>query len=295
MQRHFRAVGASANACVRACLGWCSESPDGTTVRTPAPAPSNTAVHHRSRSSTAVLYRSRVSVRKSLSFPEEHPLYAVKASEVLGLGRMVHHETLRYAATGTLVEWEPAMDPLIFVSHQWSSFSEPDQERTQFELLVYMLRNLHLILDCSTRAESRSKHLHGHTRSLKELDWESAYVWLDLWSVPQERSALLEQRAAIRSIPAYVEQAAFLLVLAPPVQHRELEGMVDLASWGNRGWVRAPLSNPRRERTSECSSRSMLHSAVSSGSVFSSKTTASGSSPKCTLSRAATRSNSRGT
>ena len=256
MEKHVQELRARLTACTSTCVKSClvcfpcdkQQASNAATHDAKARRPRVTSNLHRPRASTCT-------VRKSLCFPEEFPLYAVKASDVVALDRMTSHETLQDAGTGVLVEWDASMGPLIFVSHQWAAFTEPDPDRTQFDLLVYMLNNLHLVTDMKASAPSRMIMQQG--RSLKELNWANAYVWLDLWSVPQERHALLDQRAAIRSIPAYVEQAAFLLVLAPPVQHRELRETVDLASWGNRGWVRAP-----QLESSPCALRQLAPSVV---------------------------------
>ena len=51
-------------------------------------------------------------------------------------------------------------------------------------------------------------------------------------------------RAMIRaanSIPAYIELSTHLLIVAPPVKHRETGKLCDFGSWLQRGWC-APSS-----------------------------------------------------
>ena len=52
---------------------------------------------------------------------------------------------------------------------------------------------------------------------------------------------LVEQlKAAVDSIPSYVERSAMMWILVPPCKHYDLEETIcDFNSWRNRGWVRA--------------------------------------------------------
>ena len=52
--------------------------------------------------------------------------------------------------------------------------------------------------------------------------------------------ALVEQlKAAVDSIPSYLERSALMWILVPPVEHRDLDGVIcDFNSWRSRGWCR---------------------------------------------------------
>ena len=41
---------------------------------------------------------------------------------------------------------------------------------------------------------------------------------------------------AANSIPAYIELSTHLLIVAPPVKHRETGKLCDFGSWLQRGW-----------------------------------------------------------
>ena len=66
-------------------------------------------------------------------------------------------------------------------------------------------------------------------------DSRGAWVWLDLWSIPQ-RCEPATQMLGIKSIPAYVEAACCMLCLVPPVMHQETRELCDVHSYSKRGW-----------------------------------------------------------
>ena len=62
-----------------------------------------------------------------------------------------------------------------------------------------------------------------------------------LMSVGDERVLkLVEQlKAAVDSIPSYVERSAMMWILVPPCKHHDLDGAIcDFNSWRDRGWCR---------------------------------------------------------
>ena len=67
-----------------------------------------------------------------------YPLYALPVRRVFELSRMIKHEELMEE----LVEWSPELGPLLFMSHQWTSFSEPDPTEKQFECVQQACFNL---------------------------------------------------------------------------------------------------------------------------------------------------------
>lgn len=46
-------------------------------------------------------------------------------------------------------------------------------------------------------------------------------------------------KAAVDSIPSYVERSSMMWILVPPCKHQDLEGTIcDFNSWRDRGWCR---------------------------------------------------------
>ena len=76
-------------------------------------------------------------------------------------------------------------------------------------------------------------------------------------SVDERIAALVGQlKAAVDSIPSYIERASMMWVLVPPVKHHSLhEQICDFASWRRRGWCRMEVRAPRRARTAAAAAR----------------------------------------
>lgn len=167
------------------------------------------------------------------------PIFAARASRIVTFNGFRVHEDMKDA--GDLVEWQDDMGILIFVSHQWTSFAHPDHTGSQFRLLTSML-DLSILTGMLTHCAGFDYHSEPtmeKTGSDKagELNLANIFVWLDYWSIAQKSKE--QQRAAIRSIPAYASSAAIMLVLAPAVNHGDTGELLGLASYRSRGWCRA--------------------------------------------------------
>jgi len=85
---------------------------------------------------------------------------------------------------------------IVFISHQWLSFSAPDdEEQTQFAAMK--------------RAVSR----------LAEETPQRTFVWVDYCSIPQSIPCV--QQLSINSLPAYVLVSDHLVICAPIATHVE--------------------------------------------------------------------------
>ena len=52
-------------------------------------------------------------------------------------------------------------------------------------------------------------------------------------------ATLVEQlKAAVDSIPSYIERSCMMWVVVPPCKHQNLDTICDFASWRRRGWCR---------------------------------------------------------
>ena len=169
--------------------------------------------------------------------PLYYPIYAVRIERVLELGGMVAHEAL-YAA-GDVREWVAERDgPLIFVSHQWTAFSEPDPTGTQFALLQGVLRNalrgrLESVVGAPfATVDDADGGVFGALLSAVN-DPRGAWIWLDYWSIPQHASPDVKM-LGIQSIPAFIEASTCMLCLVPRVAHRDTHEWCDAASYASR-------------------------------------------------------------
>ena len=158
------------------------------------------------------------------------PMLAVHSAAVLKMDRLHSHEDLK---GNVLKEWHSGDGPLIFISHQWTSYTQPDASGEQLALIQTALRKQ---LNGTATDESVGQ------REMRYLDhWHDtvcggAWIWLDYWSIPQLDSKA--KMRAIQSIPAYLEYSDAMATIAPPITHAETEQQCDYASYSRRGWCR---------------------------------------------------------
>jgi len=106
---------------------------------------------------------------------------------------------------------------VIFMSHQWTAFSEPDHTGEQYKGMVEAVDT---VIDQNN------------------WDVEDTYVWLDYSSIPQRHRP--SQTAAINSLTVYAAKVSAFIVVAPKVDHKDLEGVLcDEDTYKKRAWCRA--------------------------------------------------------
>lgn len=106
---------------------------------------------------------------------------------------------------------------VIFMSHQWTAFSEPDHTGEQYKGMVEAVDTV-----------------------INQNNWdtEDTYVWLDYSSIPQRHRP--SQTAAINSLTVYAAKVSAFIVVAPKVDHKDLEGVLcDEDTYKKRAWCRA--------------------------------------------------------
>eukprot|EP00959_Pyramimonas_sp_CCMP1952_P423897 8879368-Pyramimonas_sp.AAC.1 len=155
----------------------------------------------------------------------------------------LHEELL---GAGSLVEWRLDDGPLLFFSHQWTAFGEPDHTGIQFK----MIKEFVMDFDTVKRLENRTSELERkfssmsstpltpvlapqregtESQSVSEYGPDQVFCWLDIWSIPQ--ASTRDQSLAIQSLAAYVTSAAIMVVVAPPCTHANTGERCDLRSW----------------------------------------------------------------
>jgi len=98
-----------------------------------------------------------------------------------------------------------------------------------------------------------SRHACAHPEQDPEQvlaeDCRRGSVWIDYHSIPQivqpgqvspgpRQYNAADQDNAIRSIPFYIEQSSFFIVLAPTATHKDTGDICNFGSWRQRGWCR---------------------------------------------------------
>lgn len=184
-------------------------------------------------------------------FNFKYPMYVIATAELLKLERMLPHQEL--LSSGVLTKWTPEMQGrVICVSHQWLGYSEPDPRGEHLDTLKRVLSRL---MDGTIRRVELfwlQKLLFRTNKELRTFNWREElphmYVWMDYISMPQvlhtstpQKQHMVAAAKAVKSIPAYVERCALLLVLAPVCSHFDTGAVCNYASWRERGWCRLEM------------------------------------------------------
>ena len=156
---------------------------------------------------------------------------AVRVDQIGNLASMDAFEDMQ----DYVQEWTQDKGPLLFITHQWTSYLGPDHTGAQMSLLQRALANVHsgnMIARASNEAsESYLKLLNDAV-----CDPRGAWIWCDHWSIPQREP--ISKIRAIYSIAAYLELAAAMICICPPTAHEQTGNMCNFDSWARRGWCR---------------------------------------------------------
>lgn len=199
-----------------------------------------------------------------------HPMYVMRVEDVLALERIEPHQLL--LKQGKVMVYDEAMNkPVIFVSHQWTSFSHPDHTNTQLHTLQTLLTEMtrgkatqrgasggHPVVKKSEVELNRhyreragglsTGRLMGVQPEWQAINWKGGkdtLVWIDYAAFSQpsievdqegRAVAMAAMRRAVDSIPSYIARATLAVVLCPSIPHKDLLSLCDLASWLSRTW-----------------------------------------------------------
>ncbi|CAE8739807.1 unnamed protein product [Polarella glacialis] len=212
-----------------------------------------------------------VPVRRMQSFTEmTFPMYVMSMDTFLQLKTMRPHPEL--LAEGSIFPWSPERGPVNLLSHQWLGISHPDPECGQLRCIQAVFRNVldgkmpfrrpqdwELYSKTRNYAKAAGRDLAKLGENGLKLDLVETFsqeefistirngcVWLDYAGVPQvgekaqkvTKESRAQQQAAVDSIPAYVEASTNLWVVAPPLQHADLNVECNFETWRTRGWCR---------------------------------------------------------
>lgn len=164
-----------------------------------------------------------------------------------------------------LVRRLPQQAHATFVSHQWLARSHPDPHGVQLQVLQRFLEaaerdNIRDMFSdddwgafksaFSERPGARQRWNTDITDGFSRYDRDTpdhvlaadlaqSFFWVDYLSVPQDAQPEDDsQLRAINSIPYYIEQSSFFIVLCPSVHHSDTGELCDYESWLQRGWCR---------------------------------------------------------
>ena len=113
------------------------------------------------------------------------PMWLMPANEFLALDALRPQQDL--VAEGKMVVWQPSMETVFFVSHQWTALDHPDHSGLQLRTFQRLLERM-LAGTCPETAPGfvdaanlRSK-VKVSSRRWRELA-KDAYIWMDYISV----------------------------------------------------------------------------------------------------------------
>ena len=180
-------------------------------------------------------------------------MYVMRVRDLLQLDAWRPHQQLLSDGLLVRVTKEVAKSTtIVFVSHQWTSFSHPDPTGAQLLALQGALSKL-LGGELTVRADSVLKLVYNYHRETGPAEWkqllESGCVWLDFVSMPQpmagesthqrassdhrlaadgdpSSTVVSDLRNAVASIPSYVERCSMMWAFVPSVPHTDLEGSI---------------------------------------------------------------------
>jgi len=185
------------------------------------------------------------------------PVYALPVSDFQQLTTMrPHEEALRLEQL--LI---PDVDIIMhFISHEWLSFSHPDPDCVQLQLMqrifIEFMEGRARSFFSDSHWESFQKGVSTST-SERLRTMESSFadrltseetmipdhvadgcVWLDYHSIPQDLRNTEAFDSAVQSIPHYVERTDYFWICAPRATHKDLQVERNFYTWRQRGWCR---------------------------------------------------------
>jgi len=149
------------------------------------------------------------------------PATFVRFSTLKTIGKFVAHERMREA--GKLLMFDSHEElvtatqnaTVVFLSHQWLAFDEPDPNNDHFLAAIEGIRLL-------------CEH--------EELDPDALLVWFDYSSIPQKN--MHTQQLAIDSLAIYASCCKYFIIIAPEAIHADSAIVCNAETYSKRGWCR---------------------------------------------------------
>jgi len=158
-----------------------------------------------------------------------HPMVLVNAQTFVNNGRLVSYEVLRDRGKLTVLDTLAkiaafaSVHLMIFFSHQWLAWNDPDPDGVHFRAMARAVARLQQMLPNPTGSDMAA---------LSDI-----YVWVDYSSIAQEHRGM--QLMAVQSLHTYSSVCHAFVVIAPPSHHHSTGLPCDLESYDSRGWCRA--------------------------------------------------------
>ena len=165
----------------------------------------------------------------------------IRASDFIALGRLTSHEALRNQ--GKLIyrdrfgDLALGDDYTVFVSHQWTSWTDPDPTNEQYPVMCAAIQHLAVekLLKLQQEGDGDGGG-GGGVASMEEL-LDGILIWVDYSSIPQVSASTT--KLAIQSLSAYSSLASSFVIVAPSVVHSDTGATCDFGTYRRRAWCRA--------------------------------------------------------
>jgi len=222
------------------------------------------AIHHRDEQRTTKVSLVR---RDSTATDMKFPMYLVPLNQLQRLygGKDPRHERIeahqKLKRRKELVRWEdlPLDAHIIFLSHEWVGWNHPDPHGIQLKTFLRVMQRLRSGEISQVQMNVFHTMIYKTNHIVRAKEWKeilnTAYVWFDWASMPQPSacppSVTKEEKDrmgtdlgnAVRSIPAYVEKADFVVIVAPGCLHADrrefhtkLRSKTCFRTYRKRGW-----------------------------------------------------------
>ncbi|KAL3920924.1 MAG: hypothetical protein SGPRY_005079, partial [Prymnesium sp.] len=163
--------------------------------------------------------RNQVDSSLEASGTLEFGMVLVNARDFLHHGRFLPYETLRDLHQLKVLDTISAAEEfardqiIIFFSHQWLGWDEPDPKSVHYS--------------CMAKA---TKSIMDNSKATEKNTW----VWVDFSCMPQLNRTTLG--LAVSDLSEVAALASYFVVVAPPTTHCDSQEPSDMTSYQSRGW-----------------------------------------------------------
>lgn len=177
---------------------------------------------------------------------EKFPMHCVRIEDLLEFDKLPSHAEVQRMNKFVIPDRSDTRK-ILFISHQWCGFKEPDPSNLQFLTLKAALKNL--LAGRRANPSPILAELPGAPKSMKfDEKLKGCLVWIDYFGVPQvsavespdkRNTTHANMLKAISSLAAYVARSSLFFVLAPVIAHHDIANHdCEYSTWMRRGWCR---------------------------------------------------------
>jgi hypothetical protein len=111
----------------------------------------------------------------------QYPMWVMHMSEFIKLTKLEPHQQLR--EENRIVQWDPSMTSVFFLSHQWTSFAHPDATAEQLRAMQRIfLRMMSGKLPTTSPCFADATYLPASAK-ITSKEWKAmvpnAYIWME--------------------------------------------------------------------------------------------------------------------